>query len=63
MCMDGGWNYDHEYIFQRTIDRNNRINAKVVGCIITRMCKLNKDNSSSDGDSIPSLQDKGQDDW
>ena len=60
--MDGRWNYDHEY-FQRMIDRQRRMNAEVVGCIITGMSKLNKDGSSSDGSSMSSLQDGGQSDW
>ena len=45
------------------IDRHDRMNAEVVGCIITGMSELNKDDSSSDGGSIPSLQDGGQSDW
>ena len=56
--MDRRWNYDHEY-FQRMIDRHSRMNDKVVGCIITDMSELNKDDSSSDGGSVSSLQDGG----
>ena len=60
--MDGRWNYDHKY-FQRMINRDRRMNAEVVGCIITGMSELNKDDSSSDDGSMPSLQDQGQNDW
>ena len=56
MYMDGRWNYDHKY-FQRMIDRHGRMNAEVVGCIITGMSELNKDDSYSDDGSMPSLQD------
>ena len=45
------------------IDRHGRMNAEVVGCIITGMSELNKDDSSSDSSSILSLQDGGQSDW
>ena len=38
------------------IDRHGRMNAKVVGCIITGMSELNKDDSSSDIGSMPGLQ-------
>ena len=62
MYMDGRWNYDHEY-FQRMINRHGRMNAEVVGCIITGISELNKDDSSSDGGSMPSLQDRCQSDW
>ena len=61
MYMDGRWNYDHEY-FQRMIDRHDRMNAEVVGCIITGMPKLNNDDSSSNGSSKPGLHDRGQSD-
>ena len=44
------------------IDRHGRMNAKVVGCIITGISELNKDDSFSDGSSIPGLQDRGQSD-
>ena len=60
--MDGRWNYDHEY-FQRVIDRQRRMNAEVVGCIITSISELNTDDSSSDNSSMSSLQDRGQSDW
>ena len=60
--MDGRWNYDHEY-FQRMIDRHFRMNAEVVGCIITGMSELNKYDLSSDRRSIPSLQNGGRSDW
>ena len=59
--MDGRWNYDHEY-FQRMIDRHDRMIAEAVGCIITDMSELNKDDPSSDGSSMPGLQDRGQSD-
>ena len=62
MYMDGRWNYNHEY-FQRMIDRHGRMNAEVIDCIIIDMAKLIKDDSSSDGGSMPSLQDGGQSDW
>ena len=39
------------------------MNTEVVGCIITGISELNKDDSSSKGDYMPSLQDQGQDDW
>ena len=45
------------------IDRHGRINAEFVGCIITDMTELNKDDSSSDGGCMPSLQDGCQSDW
>ena len=61
MYMDGRWNYDHEY-FQRMIDRHRRMNAEVVVCIITDTPELNKDDSSSDDGSMPSLQDGCQSD-
>ena len=44
------------------IDRHGRMNAEVVGCIITGMSELNKDDSSSDGNSMPGLRDRGQSD-
>ena len=44
------------------IDRHGRMSAEVVGCIITGMSELNKDDSFSDGSSIPGLQDRGQSD-
>ena len=44
------------------IDRHGRMSAEVVCCIITGMSELNKDDSSSDGSSIPDLQDRGQSD-
>ena len=61
--MDRSWNYDHEY-FQRMFDRHGRMNSEVVGCIIIiiGMSELNKDDSSSDGSSMPSLQDRAQSD-
>ena len=34
MDMDGRWDYDHK-CFQQMIDRHCRMNAEVVGCIIT----------------------------
>ena len=60
--MNGRWYYNHEY-FQRMIDRENRTNAEVVGCIITGISELNNDNFSSDSGTIPNLQDRSQDDW
>ena len=54
MYMDGRWNYNHEYYY-RMIDRDRRINVEVVGCIITKMSELNKDDSSSGNGSMPSL--------
>ena len=57
MYMDRRWEYDHEY-FQRMIERDRRINAEVVGRIITRMSELNKDELSSDDDSMLDLQDR-----
>ena len=45
------------------IDRHDRMNAEVVGCIITGMSELNKNDSSSDGSSMPGLLDRGQSDW
>ena len=39
------------------------MNAEVVGCIMTGISELNKDDSSSDGGSMPSLQDGEQSDW
>ena len=46
MYMDGRWEYDHEY-FQQMIERDIRMNTKVVGCVITGMSGLNKDEASS----------------
>ena len=62
MYMDGSWNYDHKY-YQRMIDRHGRMNAEVVGYIMTDMSELNKDDSSSDGGSTPGLQEGDQSDW
>ena len=62
MYMNGTWNYNHEY-FQRMIDRDSRMNAEVVGCIITGISELNNDDFSSDSGTMPSLQNRGQDDW
>ena len=39
------------------------MNAEVVGCIMTDMSELNKDDSSCDDGSMPSLQDGCQSDW
>ena len=44
------------------IDRYGRMNAEVVGCIITDMSELNKDDSSIDDGSMTSLQDGCQSD-
>ena len=44
------------------IDRHDRMNAEVVGCIITGMSELNKDDLSSDGSSLPGLQDRARSD-
>ena len=38
------------------------MNAKVVGCIITGMSELNKNDSSSESSSMPTLQGRGQSD-
>ena len=61
MYIDGRWNYDHEY-FQIMIDRDNRMNAEIVGCIITGISALSKDDLSNNNDSMPSLQDRGRED-
>ena len=42
------------------INSHGRMNAEIVGCIITDMSEMNKDDSSNDGGSMPSLQDRGQ---
>ena len=42
------------------IDRHGRMNAEVVDCIITGMSELNKDDSSSEGSSMPGLQDRAR---
>ena len=55
MYKDGRWNYDHKH-FQRMINRHCRMNAEVVGCIISGLSEFNKDDSSSDGNSIPTGQ-------
>mmetsp|Transcript_30358 Transcript_30358/g.30843 ORF Transcript_30358/g.30843 Transcript_30358/m.30843 type:complete len:195 (-) Transcript_30358:326-910(-) len=57
LYMDGRYDYDHEY-FQRMIERDRRMNAEVIGCVITGMSELNKDKLFSDDDSMPDLQDK-----
>ena len=54
MYMDRRWEYDHKY-FQRMIKRDRRMNAEVVGCIITKMSELNKNDLSSIDDSMSSL--------
>lgn len=54
MYMDGIWDYNHDNL-QRIIDRDSGMNAEVVGCNITRISELNKEDSSSNGGSIPSL--------
>ena len=60
--MAGRWEYDYEY-FQQMIKRDRRMNAEVIGCIITGMSELNKKkNSSSDDDSMPGLQDRAKED-
>ena len=38
------------------------MNAEVGGCIITGMSELNKDESSSDDDSILDLRDRARED-
>ena len=38
------------------------MNAEVVGCIINGMSELNKNDLSSDDDSMPSLQDQANED-
>ena len=60
MYMNSRWDYDHEY-FQRMIDRDVRMNAEMVGCIITGMSQLNNE-SSSDDDSMPGLQERTRED-
>ena len=61
MYMDEQWRYDHEY-FQRMIERDERMNLKVVGGIITNMSELIKDVSSNDGGSLPGLQERARED-
>ena len=59
-----GWKVElRPPVFLRMIDRDSRMNAEVVVCIITGMSELNKDDSSSNGGSMPGLQDQGKDDW
>ena len=60
MYMNSRWDYDHEY-FQKMIDRDVRMNAEMVGCIITGMSQLNNE-SSSDDDSMPGLQERARED-
>ena len=43
-------------------DGHGRMNAEVVGCIITDISELNKDDSSSEDGSMPGLQEKAQSD-
>ena len=40
------------------IDKRNRMDAKVVGCVITGMSVLNMDDSSSEDSSMPGLQER-----
>ena len=61
MYMDSIWNYDHGY-FQGMIDRHGRMNAEDVGCVVTGISELNKDDSSSEGSSMPDLQDRDRSD-
>ena len=44
------------------IERDIRLNTEVIDCIITGMSKLNKDESSSDDNSMPDLQDRAGED-
>ena len=44
------------------IDRRGRMDAEVVGCVITGMSDLNMDESSSEGSSMPGLQDRARGD-
>ena len=57
MYMDEQWRYDHEY-FQQMIKQDKRMNPEVIGTIITNMSELIKDNSSSEGGSMPGLQER-----
>ena len=45
------------------IDRDRRMNAEVVGCIITGMSELNRDDSSSDDKSMPILHSCASSVW
>ena len=44
------------------IDRRGRMDAEVVGCVITGMSVLNMDDLSSEGSSMPGLQDRARSD-
>ena len=57
MHMEWRWSYDHEY-FQRMIERQSKLDDKVVGYIISGMSVLNIDDSSSEDGSMPGLQER-----
>ena len=61
MHMDWRWSYDHEY-FQRMIERQSKLDDKVVGCVISGMSVLNNDDSSSEDGSMPGLQERARSD-
>ena len=45
------------------IERDRRMNAEVIGCIITRVSELNKNDLSSDNDSMAGLQHQAKEDY
>ena len=63
--MNMRWNHDHEY-FQQMIEWEQRMEVEVVGevvgAVITNLHKLLNDESSSDDDSRPGLQERGRED-
>ena len=65
MYMNIRWNHDHEY-FQRMIEwerrMENEVVDEVVGAVITNLHKLLNDDSSSDDNSRPGLQERGRED-
>ena len=62
MYMNIRWNHDHEY-FQRMIEwerrMENEVVGEVVGAVITNLHELLNDESPSDDNSRPGLQERG----
>ena len=61
MYMNSRWDYDHEY-FQQMIEWEQRVEVGVIGAVITNLCEVIHDGSSSDEGSMPGLQERARED-
>ena len=56
--MNIRWKHDHEY-FQRMIEWEQQVTGEIGGALITNLQEFLDDESSSDGSSMPGLQNRG----